>query len=54
MNLSNFFVIILKLGIGLLLAGKLAQVTFNYAISMALEQQSGLISLGRLSRSLNH
>ncbi len=53
MNVSNLFVVIFKIGIGLLLAGKLAQVTFNYAVAVAHEEQSGLISLGRLSRELN-
>jgi hypothetical protein len=52
MNVSNFFVIIFKIGLGLLLTGKLAQVTFNYAVSVALEEQSGLISLGKLSREI--
>jgi hypothetical protein len=52
MNVSNFFIILFKIGFGLLLAGKLTQVTFNYAVAMAHEQESGLISLGRLSRNL--
>jgi hypothetical protein len=54
MSFNNFILTTFKIGIGLLLAGKLAQVTFNYAVAMAHEQQSGLVSLGHLSRQLNH
>jgi hypothetical protein len=54
MNITNLIAGLLKVGIALLIMGKLGQVTYNHAIKMAHEQESGLISLGQLSRQLNH
>jgi hypothetical protein len=50
--MNNIFIVLFKIGLALLIAGKLTQVTYHYAIRMAREQQSGLISLGQLSREL--
>ena len=52
MNFSQFVVALFKVGMVLLITGKLAQVTFSYAVKMAHEQQHGLLSLGKLSREL--
>ena len=52
MNVNNLIVVFFKIGLGLLLVGKLSQVTFNYALSVAHEENSGLISLGQLSQNL--
>jgi len=52
MDTTNFIAHLIKVGIVLLIVGKLGQVTYDYAVKMAHEQQFGLISLGKLSRVL--
>ncbi len=54
MNMNGFIVVLFKIGVCLLIAGKLAQVTLSYAVKMAKEEQSGLIKLGQLSRALEN
>ncbi len=52
MDITNLIAHLVKVGIVLLIVGKLGQVTYDYAVKTAHEQQFGLISLGRLSREL--
>ena len=52
MDTTNFIAHLIKVGMVLLIVGKLGQVTFDYAVKTAHEQQFGLISLGKLSREL--
>ena len=52
MDTTNFIDHLVKVGMVLLIVGKLGYVTFDYAVKAAHEQQFGLISLGKLSREL--
>jgi hypothetical protein len=44
MNVGNFFIVLFKVGVSLLVAGKLAEVTFDYAVRMARVSRFSFIS----------
>ena len=52
MDISSFISRLFRIGMALLITGSLGRVTYSYALKMAHEEQYGLISLGKLSRSL--
>ncbi len=53
MNLNQWFLVLVKIGLMLLIADKLGEVTYRYAVKAAYEQQFGLINLSRLSATLH-
>ena len=52
MDTSSLISKIFKIGVILLMTGYLGRSTYRYALKAAHEEQFGLISLGKFSRSL--